>query len=108
MRKADFYSHYKSKGQLLLTIVNEYESQYIDQMIREVTEHASDPVGKLHRAISFGADSAVKNLDLCLFLGCMTAELNADVDLLLALKKRMTNTVNSSEISSLRESEMGS
>jgi len=106
--KADFYSHYKSKGQLLLTIINEYETHYIDQVIREVTEHASDPAGKLHRAISFGADFAVKNLDLCLYLGCMTGELNADVNFLLALKKCMTNTVNSSEISSLRESEMGS
>jgi len=85
--KAAFYSHFKSKGQLLLRIISEYESRYIDQMIWDVTEHASHPVAKLHRAISFSAEFAAKNLDLCLFLDYLTAELNADVDFLPALKE---------------------
>lgn len=85
--KAAFYSHFDSKGQLLLRIISEYESRYIDQMIRAVAEHPSDPVGKLHRAISFSSEFAVKNLDLCLFLDYLTAELNADVDFLPALKR---------------------
>jgi AcrR family transcriptional regulator len=85
--KAAFYSHFDSKGQLLLRIINEYESRYIDQLIRVVTEYDGDPIAKLHRAISFSAKFAVKNLDLCLFLDYLTAELNADVDFLPALKK---------------------
>jgi AcrR family transcriptional regulator len=85
--KAAFYSHFDSKGQLLLRIISEYESRYIDQMIRAVAEYPSDPVGKLHRAISFSSEFAVKNLDLCLFLDYLTAELNADVDFLPALKR---------------------
>jgi len=85
--KAAFYSHFDSKGQLLLRIISEYESQYIDRLMRAVADHVSDPIGKLHRAISFSADFAVKNPDLCLFLDHLTTELNADVDFLPALKK---------------------
>jgi len=85
--KAAFYSHFDSKGQLLLRIISEYESRYIDQLIRAVAEYASDPIGKLHRAISFSADFAVKNPELCLFLDHVTTELNADVDFLPAMKK---------------------
>ena len=85
--KAAFYSHFDSKGQLLLRIINEYESQYIDHLIRAVAHHASNPIGKLHRVISFSAEFAVKNLDLCLFLDHLTTELNADVDFLPALRK---------------------
>ncbi len=85
--KAAFYSHFDSKGQLLLRIISEYESRYIDQLIRAVADYVSDPVGKLHRAISFSADFAVKNPDLCLFLDHLTTELNADVDFLPALKR---------------------
>ena len=87
MTKAAFYSHFDSKGQLLLRIISEYESQYIDRLMRAVADHVSDPIGKLHRAISFSADFAVKNPDLCLFLDHLTTELNADVDFLPALKK---------------------
>jgi AcrR family transcriptional regulator len=85
--KAAFYSHFDSKGQLLLRIINEYESRYIDQLIRVVTEYDADPVSKLHRAISFNADFAAKNPELCLFLDYLSAELNADVDFLPSLKR---------------------
>jgi AcrR family transcriptional regulator len=85
--KAAFYSHFDSKGQLLLRIIREYESRYIDHLIRAIADHASDPIGKLHRAISFSADFAVKNPELCLFLDHLTIELSADADFLPALKK---------------------
>ena len=85
--KAAFYSHFDSKGQLLLRIISEYESRYIDQLMRAIADHGSDPIGKLHRAISFSADFALKHPDLCLFLDHLTTELNADVDFLPALKK---------------------
>lgn len=85
--KAAFYSHFDSKGQLLLRIISEYESRYIDHLIRAVADHASDPIGKLHRAISFSAEFAVKNPDLCLFLDHLTTELNTDADFLPPLKK---------------------
>jgi AcrR family transcriptional regulator len=85
--KAGFYSHFDSKGQLLLRIINEYESRYIDQLIRIVTEFEGDPVSKLNRAISFNAQFGAKNPELCLFLDYLTAELNADIDFLPPLKK---------------------
>lgn len=87
LTKAAFYSHFDSKGQLLLRIINEYESRYIDQLIQVVREYPGDAIGKLHRAISFSSDFAVKNLDLCLFLDFLTSELNTDVDFLPPLKK---------------------
>ena len=85
--KAAFYSHFESKGQLLLEIINEYETLYIDQLIQDVSQHPGNADGKLHRAISFNSKFAIKNLDLCLFLDYLTAELNADVDFLPALKR---------------------
>ena len=85
--KAAFYAHFESKGQLLLRIIKEYESQYIDQLIQVVSEYPGNAQGKLHRAISFSSSFAIKNLDLCLFLDYLTTELNADVDFFPALKK---------------------
>jgi AcrR family transcriptional regulator len=85
--KAGFYSHFASKGQLLLRIINECESRCIDQLIRIVTEFEGDPVSKLHRAISFNAQFGARNPELCLFLDYLTAELNADIDFLPPLKK---------------------
>jgi AcrR family transcriptional regulator len=85
--KAAFYSHFDSKGQLLLRIISEYETRYIDRLMGAVAEHAADPIGKLHRAISFSADFAVKNPDLCLFLDHLTTELKANAGFLPALKK---------------------
>lgn len=87
LTKGALYSHFKSKGQLLLRIINEYEFQYIDQLIQVVSEHPGNAQGKLHRAISFSSSFAIKNLDLCLFLDYLTTELNADVDFLPALKR---------------------
>jgi AcrR family transcriptional regulator len=85
--KAAFYSHFESKGQLLLKIINEYETRYIDQLIQDVSQHLGNADGKLHCAISFNSKFAIKNLDLCLFLDYLTAELKADVDFLPALKR---------------------
>jgi AcrR family transcriptional regulator len=85
--KAAFYFHFESKGRLLLRIINEYESRYIDRLIQDVTEYPGHAIGKLNRAISFSSEFAVKNLDLCLFLEFLTSELNADIDFLPSLKK---------------------
>jgi AcrR family transcriptional regulator len=87
LTKAAFYSHFESKGQLLLRIINEYESRYIDQLIQVVSEYPGNAIDKLHCAISFSSKFAVKNLDLCLFLDFLTSELNTDVDFLPALKR---------------------
>jgi AcrR family transcriptional regulator len=87
LTKGALYSHFKSKGQLLLRIISEYEAQYIDRLIQVVSEHPGDAQGKLHRAISYSSSFAIKNLDLCLFLDYLTTELNADVDFLPAFKR---------------------
>jgi AcrR family transcriptional regulator len=85
--KAAFYSHFDSKGQLLLRIIYDYEAKYIDQLIQIVNEYQGNAIGKLNRAISFSAKFAIKNLDLCLFLDSLTSELNGDENFLPSLKK---------------------
>ena len=40
--KAAFYSHFESKGQLLLKIINEYETRYVDQLIQIVSQHSNN------------------------------------------------------------------
>jgi AcrR family transcriptional regulator len=85
--KAAFYSHFESKGQLLLRIIYDYEAKYIDQLIQIVNEYPGNAIVKLNRAISFSAEFAIKNLDLCLFLDSLTSELNGDVTFLPSLKK---------------------
>jgi AcrR family transcriptional regulator len=79
--KGALYAHFNSKGELLLRIIDEFETLFIDQMIRTVMEFEGDALAKLHRAISFSADFAQANQDLCVFLTFMTTELKADVDL---------------------------
>ncbi len=86
LTKGALYSHFRSKGELLLKIIGEFDSQYIDKLIETVQEYEGNALEKLHCAISFSADFALKNPDLCVFLTFLTMELNADVDFRSALQ----------------------
>ena len=80
LTKGALYSHFSSKGELLLRIIDEYRHHFLDEMMRAVTEYQGDAIGKLHHAISFNSKFALENQDLCIFLTFLTTELNADVD----------------------------
>ncbi|MBW1734247.1 MAG: TetR/AcrR family transcriptional regulator [Deltaproteobacteria bacterium] len=87
LTKGALYSHFSSKGELLIRIIEEFKTLFIDQMISTVTEYEGDAVGKLNCAISFSSRFALKDLDLCVFLTFLTTELNADVDFQPLLKQ---------------------
>lgn len=86
LTKGALYSHFKSKGELVFRTIHEYDTQFIDQMIRAVDEFQGNAIEKIHHAISFNAAFAVKNLELCVFLTFLSTELSADADFQPALK----------------------
>lgn len=80
LTKGALYSHFTSKGDLLLRIIQEFKSRFINELIRAGNECQGNALEKFHHIISFNARFSVENQDLCIFLTFLTTELNADVD----------------------------
>ena len=80
LTKGALYSHFTSKGELLLRIIDEFKIKFIDRMIRSTNEYQGNALEKLHRIISFNSQFALENKELCVFLTFLTTELNAAVD----------------------------
>lgn len=87
LTKGALYAHFKSKGQLLLTLIEEFRTRFIGGMRAALEECTGHALGRLHRVISFNSKFAVDHEDLCVFLSFLTTELNADVDFQPALKQ---------------------
>ncbi len=86
LTKGALYSHFSSKGELLLRIIEEFKSRFIGGMTDALEQFSENALEKLHRVISFNSRFALENQDLCVFLTFLTTELNADVDFEPALK----------------------
>ncbi|MBW1735675.1 MAG: TetR/AcrR family transcriptional regulator [Deltaproteobacteria bacterium] len=86
MTKGALYTHFRSKGELLLRIVEEYRSRFLGEMMRKVSAHGGTPLDKLHCIISFNSRFALENQHMCVALTFFTTELNADEEFGLALK----------------------
>ncbi|WP_024333755.1 TetR/AcrR family transcriptional regulator [Desulfotignum balticum] len=80
LTKGALYAHFKSKGDLLIRIIHEYEIQFIDQLILTVDAIEGDEVEKLNGVITFSSRFALENYELCVFLTVLTSELNANID----------------------------
>ncbi len=80
MTKGSLYAHFKSKGELLLLILERYKARYIDEMIQFVNDGEGNALDKLNRCISFNAQFVSDHENLCLFLAFLTTELNADIN----------------------------
>ena len=80
LTKGSLYAHFKSKGEILLLIIERYRARYIDEVIRYANEGEGDALDKLHRCISFHARFVTEHENLCVFLTFLTTELKADVD----------------------------
>jgi AcrR family transcriptional regulator len=86
LSKGAFYSHFESKADLLHKILDKFKTEYLDEMMRNVTDYDGDAVSKIHRLISFNAKFGDKNIGLLLFLAFLSHELNADSDFELGLR----------------------
>ena len=78
LTKGAFYTHYKSKGDLLLRILERFKTLCIEQLIKEVSGYPGSPYDKIHYCISFISRFAVTNANLCIFLSSLTTELKDD------------------------------
>lgn len=80
LTKGALYAHFKSKGELLIRIVQEYEAHYVDQFIQTVEAIDGDEIEKLNGAITFSSRFVLTNYELCVLLTVLTSELNANID----------------------------
>jgi len=64
LTKGTLYAHFKSKGEILLLIIERYKVRYIDGMIRFANESEGDAIDKLHRCISFNAQFVTEHENL--------------------------------------------
>jgi AcrR family transcriptional regulator len=80
MTKGSLYAHFKSKGEILLRILERYRVRYLDGVIQFANDGEGNALDKLERCISFSAQFASEHENLCVFLTFLTTELNADVD----------------------------
>ena len=87
LTKGALYAHFTGKRELLFKIIEQYKTQFVDQMIQATTQYPGNSVKKLNYALSFNSRFAQKNPDLCVFLSFLTTELNSDIDFQYALKK---------------------
>jgi len=80
LTKGALYAHFKSKGELLLRIIDEFKVRFIGGMVEALEANSGDALEKIHKVISFNSKFALENEHLCVFLTFLTTELNADVD----------------------------
>lgn len=78
--KGAFYAHFKSKRAILMRLLEEYKSSFLDELIRTVNAHNGNALAKLHRAVSFNAQFGADNLELIVFLVFISHELTGDSD----------------------------
>jgi AcrR family transcriptional regulator len=80
MTKGAFYSHFESKGDLFLRLIEEYRTRFFNEIVSKIDEFEGNALEKIHRMFSLLAKFASDNTDLCIFLTFLTTEMNADVD----------------------------
>ena len=73
--KGALYCHFRSKSDLLLALINKFETDFIDCLIAAANSTPGNAWDKLNRYISFASDFAVNNRELCLLLTIISAEL---------------------------------
>ena len=75
LTKGALYAHFQGKRDLLLALIQEFETKFLDRLIEAMQEVPGAADAKLHRLVSFSSDFAEKNRELCLLLTILSAEL---------------------------------
>lgn len=85
--KGALYSHFAGKKDLLIRIIDEFESLYTDRLIETVSSFDGSPVDQLYEAFKFASRFVLENRNLCVFLTFMSIELKGDMDIEPLLKR---------------------
>ena len=80
LTKGAFYTHFTSKGELLLEIIERYKVKSLNEIKRLAMANSGNALEKLNQIISFNARFAAQNENLCVFLTFLSTELTTDVD----------------------------
>ena len=80
MTKGAFYSHFTSKGDLFLKLINEFRVRIFETMVNDINAFEGNTLEKIHRVITLSSHVATENTYLCVFLTFLTTEMNTDVD----------------------------
>ena len=87
LTKGAFYSHFDSKGDLFLKLIDEFRNRLFGKLEANINEVEGNALDKLNHVFNVLSKFAVENTDLCVFLTFLTAEMNADVDFEPALRR---------------------
>ncbi|MBU2548909.1 MAG: TetR/AcrR family transcriptional regulator [Proteobacteria bacterium] len=80
LSKAAFYAHFQSKNELLHRLIDEFERQYLDELIHRIQDHPGTAIDKIHRAMSFGSELGFKHPELIICYQTLNSELRAVPD----------------------------
>lgn len=74
LTKGALYSHFTGKADLLFSLIKQFETEFLDQLIKTVGLTHGTAIDKLHCFVTFSSDFAEKNSALCLLLTTISAE----------------------------------
>jgi AcrR family transcriptional regulator len=74
LTKGALYNHFAGKNDLLLALIKEFETRFLDELIDEVTGTPGTAWDQLQRFVSFASEFAAQNRELCLLLTIVSAE----------------------------------
>jgi len=87
MTKGALYGHFDSKGSLVLRLIEEFKSRFVQEMIKISERDDLTSIEKIHTILSFNARLALENQPLCVLPTFLTFELKEHVTFETALKQ---------------------
>ena len=75
LTKGAIYFHFRNKDALLRSVLQEFESMYLDRMIKEAESQEGRAIEKVRRLLRFSLNFVPNNEDLCLSLLNLSTEL---------------------------------
>lgn len=79
LTKAAFYAHFQTKSQMVSKLIERYETEFLDEMIRVANEQPGTAIDKLHRLVSFSSGAGLKYRKYVVLFYSLSAEMNDDI-----------------------------